>query len=40
MEVTDDKDTAFYIHTLAIDTDGKLSLLAPRRIVISGERGA
>jgi len=40
MEVTDDKDTAFYIHTLAIDTDGKLSLLAPRRIVIPGERGA
>lgn len=40
IEVTDDKDTAFYIHTLAIDTDGKLSLLAPRRIVIPGERGA
>ena len=24
MEVTDDKDTAFYIHTLAIDAGGKL----------------
>jgi len=40
MEVTDDKDTAFYIHTLAIDTDGKLSLLAPRRIVVTGEQEA
>jgi hypothetical protein len=37
MEVTDDKDTAFYIHTLAIDDDGKLSLLAPERIVVRGE---
>jgi hypothetical protein len=37
MEVTDDKDTAFYIHTLTIDTDGKLSLLEPERIVIPGK---
>jgi 3',5'-cyclic AMP phosphodiesterase CpdA len=37
MEVTDDKDTAFYIHTLAIDPDGKLSLLTPERIILSGE---
>lgn len=37
MEVTDDKDTAFYIHTLAIDADGKLRLLAPERIVVPGE---
>jgi hypothetical protein len=36
MEVTDDKDTAFYIHTLAIDADGKLRLLAPERIVVPG----
>jgi hypothetical protein len=37
MEVTDDKDTAFYIHTLAIGADGKLSLLRPERIVVPGE---
>jgi hypothetical protein len=37
MEVTDDKDTAFYIHTLAIDADGQLSLLSPERIVVPGE---
>jgi hypothetical protein len=37
MEVTDDKDTAFYIHTLAIDADGKLRLLTPERIVVPGE---
>jgi len=37
MEVTDEKDTAFYIHTLAIDADGRLSLLKPERIVVPGE---
>jgi hypothetical protein len=37
MEVTDDKDTAFYIHSLAIDADGRLSLLTPERIVVPGE---
>lgn len=37
MEVTDDLDTAFYIHTLAIDADGKLRLLEPERIVVPGE---
>jgi hypothetical protein len=40
MEVTDDKDTAFYIHTLAAGADGALKLLAPERIVVPGERGA
>jgi hypothetical protein len=35
--VTDEKDTAFYIHTLAIDADGRLTLLTPERIVIPGE---
>jgi hypothetical protein len=40
MEVTDDKDTAFYIHTLAVGADGKLKLLTPERIVVPGERGA
>jgi hypothetical protein len=37
MEVTDDKPTHFYIHTLAIDGDGKLKLLKPDRVVIAGE---
>jgi Calcineurin-like phosphoesterase len=37
MEMTDDLDTAFYIHSLAIDTDGKLKLLEPERIVVPGE---
>jgi len=37
MEVTDEKDTAFYIHTLAIDADGELRLLEPERIVVPGE---
>jgi Calcineurin-like phosphoesterase len=40
MGVTDDIDTAFYIHTLTITADGQLRLLTPVRIVISGERGA
>jgi len=40
MEVTDDKDTAFYIHTLAIDAEGRLSLLTPERIVVPGEPAA
>jgi hypothetical protein len=38
MEVTDDKDTGFYIHTLAIGSDGRLRLLAPDRITVRGER--
>jgi len=37
MEVTDDKDTAFYIHSLAIGGNGKLRLLEPERIVVPGE---
>ncbi len=37
MEVTDDKDTAFYIHSLAIDADGRLRLLEPERIIVPGE---
>jgi hypothetical protein len=37
MDVTDDRDTAFYIHTLAVDADGKLSLLTPERIGVPGE---
>jgi hypothetical protein len=38
MEVTDAYDTAFYVHTLAIGTDGQLRLLKPERIVVKGER--
>ena len=37
MEVTDDKDTAFYVHSLAIDADGMLRLLEPERITVRGE---
>jgi hypothetical protein len=37
MEVTDEKDTAFYIHSLAIGTDGRLKLLTPERIIVPGE---
>ena len=37
MEVTDEKDTAFYIHTVAVDNDGALRLLTPERIVVPGE---
>jgi hypothetical protein len=40
MEVTDEKDTAFYVHTLAIDDEGRLSLLTPERIVVPGEPAA
>jgi Calcineurin-like phosphoesterase len=39
MEVTDERDTAFYIHTLAVE-NGELKLLKPERIVVKGERGA
>ena len=37
MEVTDDMDTAFYVHSLAIDADGRLRLLEPERITVRGE---
>jgi hypothetical protein len=37
MEVTNERDTAFYIHTLAIGSDGKLKLLRPERIVVRGD---
>jgi hypothetical protein len=36
MEVTDEKDIALYIRTLAIHTDCKLRLLSPERIVVAG----
>jgi predicted MPP superfamily phosphohydrolase len=37
MEVTDELDTHFYIHTLAIGGDGQLRLLAPERMTVAGE---
>jgi hypothetical protein len=37
MEATNDQPTGFYIHTLAIGTDGQLRLLTPERITIPGE---
>jgi len=36
MEVTNEKPTAFYIHTLAIGAGGQLELLPPERIVVEG----
>jgi len=38
MEATDDEDTHFYIHTLALDAEGALHLLTPERITIPGQR--
>lgn len=37
MEVTDEKPTAFYVHTLALGADGRLRLLTPERITVPGE---
>jgi predicted MPP superfamily phosphohydrolase len=37
MEATDDQTTGFYIHTLAIGSDGRLRLLTPERIMLRGE---
>lgn len=36
MDVTDEKDTYFYIHGLGIGADGNLTLFAPERIVLAG----
>jgi predicted phosphodiesterase len=38
MEATDDRDTYFYVHTLAADADGKLRLLEPDRIELPGRQ--
>ena len=37
MEATNDVDTYFYIHTLAIQNDGRLGLLPPEQIAVSGQ---
>lgn len=36
MEATDDMDTYFYIHTLAVGADGRLRLLSPERVIVHG----
>ena len=36
MEVTDEKPTYFYIHTLAVGGNGRLRLLKPDRIELPG----
>jgi hypothetical protein len=38
MEATDDEDTYFYIHNLAVGPDGKLKLLEPERVAVRGRR--
>jgi predicted MPP superfamily phosphohydrolase len=38
MEATDDEDTYFYIHNLAVGPDGKLKLLEPERVAVRGQR--
>jgi Calcineurin-like phosphoesterase len=40
MEVTDEKPTGFYIHTLAAEAGGQLDLLPPEWIVVEGEPAA
>jgi predicted phosphodiesterase len=37
MEVTDERETYFYVHTLAILGDGRLRLMAPQRITVAGQ---
>jgi hypothetical protein len=37
MDVTDERDTYFYVHTLCIDAEGRLTLLQPERIVLPGQ---
>jgi hypothetical protein len=36
MGATDTQPTCFYIHSLSVDTEGQLRLLAPERIVMEG----
>ena len=37
MEATDEMQTYFYIHTLAVGEDGRLKLLRPQRVTIAGQ---
>jgi hypothetical protein len=36
MDVTDDRDTYFYVHNLGVDADGRLALFEPERIDLPG----
>ncbi|MFA5956376.1 metallophosphoesterase [Hyphomicrobium sp.] len=36
MDVTDDRDTYFYIHNLGIGADGNIALFEPERVVLRG----
>lgn len=36
MDVTDEKDTYFYIHNLGVGADGQFAVFAPERIILSG----
>ncbi len=36
MDVTDDRDTYFYVHSLGVGADGNLALFKPERIVLRG----
>ena len=36
MDVTDEKDTYFYVHNLGLDAHGRLTLYAPEKIVLRG----
>jgi Calcineurin-like phosphoesterase len=40
MEVTNEADTYFYIHTLVVRDDGQLGLLSPERITLKGQSNA
>jgi hypothetical protein len=40
MEATDERDTYFYIHNLAVGADGMLRLLEPDRIDLRGQQAA
>jgi 3',5'-cyclic AMP phosphodiesterase CpdA len=40
MEATDDLDTCFYVHTLAVGPDRQLRLLQPQRVTIAGRPGS
>ncbi len=37
MEATDGMETHFYVHNLAVAANGRLSLLEPERIIVSGQ---
>jgi hypothetical protein len=40
MNATDDMDTHFYVHTLTAEPAGKLALLPPQRVTITGDKSA